>query len=590
MLPPLRFTPFLIVLSLLACVASRPLLVSEALASGGCQSPDELNDEAADIQTYQQFLKVLLGNPRFGTAWDRVYEFHSNRGTLQLFHDALADAAGLPELKAADSNKTDGTIPQFTAPPDPGKAAVLVGMLDLQHVQSAAAVAALETAVMLRPEDAVANWYLGKALVMNRQLDAAPAAFEKAIACRPAKTDLLEIYKELARTLQRSQQDAKALAAWQQLENLFPGDLRVKEQIAIALAQDGRWQDALTRYEAMAKDSKNPDQRVQANLSAGDLMIQFGRPQDAIQLLETQLETLDADSWLYKEIRRRIEATFRGRDDLPGLVAYYENWIKQHPEDVDAMARLGRTLSLQNQTADAATWYGKAIELAPTTVALRESLIEQLVRDNRLSDAIVKYEQMAKFDAGNLDHIEAWGQLNLSNKNLPLEERQTKAAAVWERLLTNRAEDPVTIARLAALLRRAELRDRAIALYLSAIEKSPNDPQFREYLGEYLHQLQRTDEAVAVWMEIAAGDRRSKANLIRLGEVLNRFGQLELALAAMRDACSLNPDPAERIQFVEMLRESAERSGIRENSDRSLTTPATNDESRVGDTGNNVFT
>ena len=87
------------------------------------------------------------------------------------------------------------------------------------------------------------------------------------------------------------------------------------------------------------------------------------------------------------------------------------------------------------------------------------------MRDNRLSDAIVQYEQMTKFDAGNLDHIEAWGQLYLSNKDLSLEERQTKAAAVWERLLTNRAEDSVTLARLAALLRRAELRDQAITLY-----------------------------------------------------------------------------------------------------------------------------
>ncbi|MDA1229218.1 MAG: tetratricopeptide repeat protein [Planctomycetota bacterium] len=562
------FTSFLISLSLMASITSGALL-----ASGGCQSPDE-SDQAADIQTYQQFLKVLLGNPRFGTAWDRVYEFHSNRGTLQTFHDALADAAELTELKAIDATDTDGAIPKFTTPPDPGKAAMLVGMLDLQHVDGAAAVAAFEQAVTLRTDDPIANWYLGKAHVMNRQFDAAPGAFERAIACRPAKTDLLEIYKELARTLQRSQQDAAALAAWQQLENLFPGDLRVKEQIATALALDGRWQDALARYEAMASESKDADQRVQANLSASDLMLQLGRPQDAIALLEKQLATLDADSWLYKEIRRRIEATYRRRDDLPGLVAYYENWIKKHTDDVDAMARLGRTLSLQNQTAEAAAWYRKAIALAPTNVALRESLIEQLVRDNQLSDAIDQYEQMAKFDAGNLDHVEFWGQLYLSNKDLPLEERRLKAAAVWERLLTNRADDPLTIARLAMLLRRAELRDRAIALYQSAIEKAPGDPQYREYLGEYLHQLQRTDEALKVSKEIAAGERRSKANLIRLAEVLSRFGQTDDALAAMRDACGLKPDPAERIQFVEMLRDAAERSEIRENSDRSLTTSA----------------
>jgi tetratricopeptide (TPR) repeat protein len=257
---------------------------------------------------------------------------------------------------------------------------------------------------------------------------------------------------------------------------------------------------------------------------------------------------------LYKEIRRRIEGTFRSRNDLPGLVTYYEQWLAAHADDVDAMARLARTLSLQNERANAADWYRKAIALAPSNESLRESLIEQLVREDRTSDAIVQYEELSKFDSGNLDHLEDWGQLIVSQKDVPQEERQAKAAAVWNRMLENRADDSVTLARLAGLFRRADVRERAIELYRQAIEKSPNEPQYREYLGEYLHQLQRTDEAVAEWKQIAEGDRRTKANLIRLAEVLNRFGQSELALASMREACEMNPEPTERLQFAEMLR------------------------------------
>jgi tetratricopeptide (TPR) repeat protein len=121
-------------------------------------------------------------------------------------------------------------------------------------------------------------------------------------------------------------------------------------------------------------------------------------------------------------------------------------------------------------------------------------------------------------------------------------------------MLENRADDSVTLARLAGLFRRADVRERAIELYRQAIDKSPNEPQYREYLGEYLNQLQRTDEAVSEWKQIAEGDRRSKANLIRLAEVLNRFGQSESALSAMREACEMSPEPTERLQFAEMLR------------------------------------
>lgn len=97
-----------------------------------------------------------------------------------------------------------------------------------------------------------------------------------------------------------------------------------------------------------------------------------------------------------------------------------------------------------------------------------------------------------------------------------------------------------------------------LALYQSAIDKAPADPQYREYLGEYLHQLHRTDNVVTVLNGIAADDRRSKSNLIRLAEVLERFKQNEAAVAAMREACHLDPEPAERIRFATMLRNAAE--------------------------------
>lgn len=519
---------------------------------------NELSDEAADVQKYQQFLKVLLRNPRYGTAYDRVYEFHSNCGTIAAFHDAMADAAGIPELKSADASSPGSVIPEIAGTIDQGVAAMIVGMLDLQHVRAGESAKALERATQLRPEDPIAHWYLGRTRIMNRQLELSIQSLERAAECRPAKTDLLEIYKELARTLQRSQQDAKALEVWQRLENLFPGDMRVKEQIAMALAQDGRWLDALKRYESMASESNVPELRVQANLAASELMVQLGQPDKAVHLLESQLGDLDPDSWLFRDVRRRMETIFRDRGDLAGLITYYEAWLREHGDDIDAMIRLARNLSIQNRTTEASEWYQKAITLAPSNVGLRESFIEQLVRENRINEAISQYEQMAQFDGRNADHIEAWGQLYLNRRDISLTERQSKAAAIWDRLLIDRQNDSVTLARVATLMRRAELKDRAIELYSAAINNAPNEPQYREYLGEYLHQLQRTDEAINVWRQIAAGERRSRANLIRLAEVLTRFNLTNQALDSMREACGMDPDPTERMQFADMLRSAGE--------------------------------
>jgi len=525
------------------------LLLSQSVAANE-------QDESEARTGAERFLKVLLANPRFGTAFDRVYGFHVDRGSIAAFQESLRVAAKLPaELApAAGTITADMVSIALPASIDPGAASMLFGMIQLRHSEATASIIALQQTIGLRPKDPVAHWYLARAFLLAQKTDDALAALEQAIEQRPARVDLLEIYKELARNQQRAQKPAEALETWKRLEAEFPGDLRVKEQIAATLASEGRWEDALARYQSLAKETKNADQRVQANLSASDLMFQLGRSQEAIAVLEGQLGDLDSDSWLYNEIRRRVETILRTGNDLSQVVVYYETWMKSHSEDFDAMARLARTLSLQNKTAEAADWYRKAITLAPSSPRLRESLIEQLARENMLAEAIAQYEAMSKFDGGNPDHIASWGQLYLLRKDLPIKERQTKAAVIWERLLENRSDDPVTLAKLASLLRRAELSDRAIALYRTAIENAPTEPQYREYLGEYLYQLQRIDDAITEWKLIAAGDRRNKANLIRLAEVLNRFAQTDAAIIAMREACSLNPDPLERVQFAEMLR------------------------------------
>ena len=499
---------------------------------------DELSaEEARQQQAVERFVQVLESNPRFGVALDRVYGHYVERGQIEQFAQSYRDRT------AADSAD--------------GLAWMVLGMIEFQRGRDAEAVAALRKAEEHRPEDPLASYYLGQAYVLVGRPDEAAAAFERAIEREPQRTDLLLIYQALGRVHQRAQRSEQALAVWDRLEQEFPDDQRVQEEIARTLAEEGDHAAALERYEALAAGTDDSYQQVQFALQAAELKLKLGRSSDATRDMETLLVDLRPESWLYQDVRERIEAIYLRTDDYAGLAAYYEGWLENNPDDVDAMTRLGHALSVQGRTPEAREWFGRAIERAPSNVTLRLAYIEQLVAERDYDEAASQYEELNEHDPNNPDHIAAWGQLILENKELTDAERTARASEVWKRLLEGHPDDPVIITQVADLHRHAELNDEAIALYQRAIELSPNDPQYREYLGEFYHRLKRPDDAKQTWEAIVGGNNRNTRNLVRLAEVYAGFGYMPEAIATMREACGMQPEFSDRLRFAEMLREEA---------------------------------
>ena len=200
---------------------------------------DELSeDEAKQVQATERFLKVLEKSPRRGTALDRVYGHHVEFGSLDKFLEQLNQRV------AKDDKDTEAWM--------------LLGLFESQRGTDAAAVEAFRKAATLRPQDPLAPYYLGQSLLRIGQSVEAVAAFEQALARKPTRNDLLEIFQQLGRVHQRAQRTDEALKVWQRLETLFPEDPRVLEQIAVTLAEEGGYALALPRYQRLAE---NRDQR-----------------------------------------------------------------------------------------------------------------------------------------------------------------------------------------------------------------------------------------------------------------------------------------------------------------------------------------
>jgi tetratricopeptide (TPR) repeat protein len=480
---------------------------------------DPAAEEAKEKAVADRFRQVLETNPRRGTALDRLYGYHVERGTLgQLIGEYRT---------------------RIQKGPKDGTAWMIVGLLEAQRGKDAAAVEAFRKAEEHLSTNAIPPYYLGQSLVLVGQPDAAAQAFERAIARKPNRTDLLDVFQALGRVYQRSQRPEKALEVWDRLEKLFPDDPRVQEQIATTLVEEGQYAQALPRLEKLISQTDDQYRKATLRMDAADLKVKLKKTPDALADFEKLLAELNPESWLYRDVRRRVEEVFLRNDDVAGLAKYYEAWLDKNPKDVDAVARLARTLATSGRAPDARKWLERGIELAPTNRSLRQALIDQYVFEQNFAAAAAQYEAMDKADPNNPDALREWGKMLLRDQGKPEADRKKAASAVWRRMLDKKPNDPVTASQVADLLRSAGITDEAIELYKKAIALSPDAPQYREYLGEYLHSLKRPDEALAAWRPIAEGANRNAKNLARLAEVFAGFGYRKEAVAAMADAVAL---------------------------------------------------
>jgi tetratricopeptide (TPR) repeat protein len=543
--------------ALLPCTLATAPFLHAAHAAADEQLP-------GDDQTAQRYLAALLRNPRPGTAFDRVYAWHADRGTPTELRNTLlqhASSSGqlLPNSITQAQQPAEPASPAISLPAScPADAAICVAaLIDLRHGEPETAAALLKQAATLRPQDPVTHWLLAKALDQSEQFSAAADAFEAALARRPARADLAEIHRDYARSLMRQRQPEAALAVWQRLEQTFPGDRRVLRQVARALSEDGRWTDALARYQQLATAADSPEERIAAELEVCESLRQLDRRDDALKRLLDLLPELDPDGWLYRDVRSRIEQLYRSANDLTGLAALYETQLRQQPDDLDVIQRLARILLELDRGEEARQWLSKALQRAPDNPQIRDAWIAALAAGGQQAAAASQLEQWLQSDVAVPSQFRQLGLLQLARADLPPSERQKLAATAFEKLAQSAGNEPRLLRQAAELMERAAQLPRAEELFRQAFNADPRDDLSREALGLFLHRRQRRTEAIAIWQTVAEGSLRNPETLGQFAETLRRAGYISEALAARREACTLNPQLDDRLRFVELLLEAA---------------------------------
>ncbi len=243
-------------------------------------------------------------------------------------------------------------------------------------------------AVAIEPNDFLAQYNLGYAMIVAGRSEDGIEHFRKALQLAPKYADA---YNDLANALRVSGQLSEAIDNYQHALELKPDFPQAQYNLGLALAQSGNWQAAILHYE-QALQSRSDWAEAHGNL--GRALAKIGRLDEAIvqlqQALDEKQDYPDAETWL--------GLTFLQQGQLPEAIVHLQRALQLKPDLPEAENNLGIALKQSGKLKDAIRHYQQAIRLDPKFAEPHNNLANALLQTDKIDEAIEHFQQALQLD------------------------------------------------------------------------------------------------------------------------------------------------------------------------------------------------
>lgn len=236
---------------------------------------------------------------------------------------------------------------------------------------------------------------------------------------------------------------------------------------------------------------------------------------------------------VYNLMNHAREENKDGHHDLAR--ALFEQVLAKDPKVIDAWYLLGNIALKAGQYAVAQEHYKQALALRPDHDYAMIGLADTMVAQGRIDDAVLGYERFLQGDPRNAQITYRLAQV-LLDAGRPAEAERWFEKTLQLEARTARAE----VGRAVVALRMGDLAaaraalDRALAL-------DPKAKHARFDMALVAEEQQQFDEAVKLYRAALDDDRADYRAAFNLGRLLGTRGDAAGSLAALRQACTINP-------------------------------------------------
>ncbi len=506
------------------------------------------------VARYEQ---MLAASPTKGTAFDKVYQH-------------FFEGPGLDVLAARWQSRAAG------GGPGADTFSLLIGLLAERRAHPDDARAAYRQYTAAHPNDPRGWTALGELETSEGRF--VPAADALAHALDPTAKPPVPVstrptlYRELARAQARSFLTAASLGTWRKLAAEFPDDPGILQEVGEAFQEDQAYDEARATFEKvreLARKNNDAFGRINATLRTGQVEEARGHAAEAVKIYEGVVAESKTGSWLEREARARIEQLYRGQEDLPGLAAYYQKSLEDHPKDIETATRRAAVLIELNRRAEAIDLLKQAVAWAPERQELQVELARRLGETDRPAEGAAVMERLTVVAPEEKSYWQLlgdarWqllGSLPATASPAERDALKSQALAAWSHLSPADGTDAAATGQLADLLAAHRLQAEAVAQYARAAALAPDLPDTYERWAGYLAQIDRRDEArrVIAGLVTPAPKNATPANYARLSAALERLDDPAAALTATEQGLSLDPHHFDLLSQRWQLLTSAKR-------------------------------
>ncbi len=273
-------------------------------------------------------------------------------------------------------------------------------------------------------------------------------------------------------------------------------------KLGIALAKEGRLDEALSQFKAILKDDPTS---MRANIGAGNIEFKHKRYDEALTYYQTAIRI---DPLRPQPLLKAGKAYLR-QGNLDKALEQFQSVITLDPKAIQAYAGSGQVLARQGKYEDAVQAFRKALRLDPRMVMIRLRLAQTYVSQEKFPDAISELKTAINIEPNKSITQAELGLIYLRHKEYGAAREALQRAID----LNPQVSAGIKLSLAEALIQENEL-EQAATILKDLSESKQKAPRLHKLWGDLYHRQglhkEATEEYRAATLLASKGDTESE--------------------------------------------------------------------------------